>query len=256
MINLRGTARKTVTTATVTLNCAAGGDFSTAPQATDNMMVILYYCDDSGLPQFSGPAGWTLIRSQSFVATAVVYQIWYRIAAPPEATYTWTATNNGQSAQIFILHGMALSGAFTGAYNPGGQDPSAFAKINQAGTLTQTAPTATMAAATSALMAGWAMDSNAQVYTGLDTINGVIPQVAFFDSHTLTSVATGLWLAPGIGTWTPTAHAGGTFGRWGAVKWGVRQQPPPPSTSLPLVGAPEQPFVPQHRRAWLYGGSS
>lgn len=259
-IGLRGTARKIVTTSAITLNCASGPDWSVLPQPTDDMMVIVYYCDDSGLPQFNGPiSGWTLIRSQSFVATAVVYQIWYRIASASEATYTWTAVNNGQSGQVFILHGMGESGAFTGIYNPNGADPLPFAKINQTGALTQTAPTATMTAASSALMAAFAMDSTAQHYTSLDSINGVNPSVAFFDSFSVISsgmsVGTGLWLASGVGTWTPTAHASGTLGSWGAVKWGVRQQPPPTPIPIPTgpygsaLALPE--FTRQRRRRWL-----
>lgn len=260
-INIRGTARKIVTTPSIILNCTAGGDWTAAPQATDDMMVIVYYTDDSGLPQFNGPSGWTLIRSQSFVATSVVYQIWYRITATVETTYTWTAVNNGQTGQVFILHGIAESGAFTGNYNPGGADPLPFAKINQLGALIQTSPTATMAAPSSALMAGFAMDSTAQVYTGLDQINGVIPQVVFADSRSVSgsgmSVVTGLWLGPGIGTWTPTAHAGGTFGSWGAVKWGVRQQPSPPAILIPTQSYSPSLLLPdltrRRCRRWLVG---
>jgi hypothetical protein len=261
-ISLRAKAQKfTSATAlpplTISLNLAAGGDFSPAPVAGDVVHAAVYYADDSGLPQFSGPAGWTLIRSQSFVAADIVYQVWGHLVGASEAAYTWTATNNGQANQVFVTHAFDLAGAFQGAYNPGGQDPAPFAKINQAGALTQTASNASMAAADSALMAGWGMDIG-QTYSGIGTINSVVP-ATLFDSHLTPgagfSAATGLWLAPGIGTWVPTATATGTFGKWGAVRWGIRVQPPPPPPPIipPAYGV-RPAFVderPRRMRRWL-----
>ena len=236
IIGLRGTARKIKTTTSITLNCAAGGDFKTAPQLSDNMMTIIYYTDDSLLPQFNAPAGWSQIQNSTFVNGVVVFQIWRRIANASESSYTWTAVNNGQSAQAFILHAVSLTNAWQTAFNPGGADPLPFRKFNQPGALSQPTATANMSTAGSALMAGFSYDSNAQIYTGLNTINGNIPQVAFADNISVVSsgmsVITGLWLTPGIGVWTPTATANGTFGSYGNTRWGIKVQP------LPTINPP------------------
>jgi hypothetical protein len=253
-ISLRSSVRRASTALTVTLNCAPGGSFPVDPQANDIIMAIVYYTDDSGLPGFAGAAGWAQLFNNTFVSATTVFQIWERLVTPPEATYTWTGMSNGQSGQVFELHAFCLPGAFTGGYNPGGADPLPFRNLNQAGALTQHAPNATMAAATSALMAGWAYDSNAQSYTGLGTLGGVTPTaiigsgIAGGSGSSLACIS-GLWLAPGVGTFTPTASSAGTLGRWGSVKWGIRQQPPAPAvpTTPALYGASTG-FAPRRRR--------
>lgn len=217
-----GTAQRSSTATTVTLNCAAGGNWTTTPATGDLMVVFAYYDDDSTLAQFTPPAGWTLIQSNIFVTSILAFQIHYRFATASEATYTWTAVANGQTGQCMLLHGFTLRGAA----NPLAFDPVVFRKLNQADAVTQPNVAAIVVNADSALFGGWGQDVATVNYSALSTVNGVTP-TALFDAPSTTNshmrCASGLWLAPGAGSWTTTATEGGPVAAsWGATKFGIR----------------------------------
>lgn len=246
---------------TITLNSVTGGDWSLTPQIGDIMMVIVYYCDDSLAPNFSGPAGWVLIRNNTFVSGSLVFQIYHRVVTGAEGFSIWNSVNNGQGGQVFCLHGFCLTGAFTGQYNPFGQDPTPFNKVNQAANITQTAPNAIVANPTSALLAGWGNNVSSPAYATINVINGVVPITLFdnaggFPVSVGMAIASGLWLGPGNGNWSPTATlAAASVAQWGAVRWGIKAAPTPPPTPLPPlpIASSSIQFVPKKRRRYLKG---
>ena len=222
-ITVVSTAVKTSTTSTVTLNCAAGGDFATPPANGDFILASVHYDDDSGIPDFTSPVGWgTLGNHQSVSAGFLIRGVNRRFAALPEATYTWTAINNGQANEAFVL----LAVVARQVANPFALDPFQQFNANQADSPTQSTPNSVMAHADSMLVATWGQDVATVNYSSAAAVNGVTP--TFIAGHAGVSGATcraalAIWLAPGAGTWHGIATEGSTsLGLWGSEIVGIR----------------------------------
>ena len=225
-ITVVSTAIKTVNVssglASVTLNCAAGGDFSPAPANGDFILASVHYDDDSGIPDFTSPGGWgTLGNHQAVSSGFLIRGVNRRFAALPEATYTWTANNNGQANQAFVL----LAAVARQVANPFALDPFQQFNANQADSPTQSTPNSVMAHADSMLVATWGQDSGTADYSSVAAVNGVTPTVIV--GHTFVHVgcraALAIWLAPGAGTWHGVATEGNTsLGLWGSEIVGIR----------------------------------
>ena len=221
-ITVVSTAVKTSTTNTVTLNCAAGGDFATPPANGDFILASVHYDDDSGIPDFTSPVGWgTLGNHQSVSAGFLIRGVNRRFAALPEATYTWTAINNGQANEAFVL----LAVVARQVANPFTLDPFQQFNANQADSPTQSTPNSVMAHADSMLVATWGQDSGTADYSSVAAVNGVTPTVIV--AHTFVHLgcraALAIWLAPGAGTWHGVATESNTsLGLWGSEIVGIR----------------------------------
>lgn len=235
-ISVVATALKTSTSTTVTLNCAGGGDFSTAPSTGDLMVVAVHYGDNSGIPNFTDPGGWSVIGAHQAESAGVLLRgVNRKFAVASEATYTWTAQANGQLGQGFIL----LAAVLRNVANPFVLDPFQASNAGQADAANQSTPNSVMAHADSVLVASWGQDASSVDYSSVGAINGVTPTVLFghISSPSVMSAraALALWLAPGAGTWNGVATEGGTsLGLWGSFVVGVRAA---------VLGSPQRTLV-------------
>lgn len=239
-ITVVSTAVKTATASgggstTVTLNCTAGGDFSPPPANGDFILASVHYDDDSGIPDFTGPAGWALIGNhQSVSAGFLIRGVNRRFAALPETTYTWTPQANGQFNEAFVL----LAAVLRQVANPFALDPFQQFNANQADAANQSTPNVVMAHADSVLAATWGQDTALVNYSSVATVNGVTPTVIV--GHAGISGATcraalAIWLAPGAGTWHGVATEGSTsLGLWGSEIVGIRAA---------VLGSPQRTLV-------------
>lgn len=225
-ISVRATVNKLQLTSalTITLNCAAGGDWSATPQNGDFMLVHAYLQDDSGAPSFTPPGGWTNWGFNQGIAVdspdALRRLASRRFATSPEATYTWTSTSVGQTFTVWLLQGVCLSGVL----NPYGGDTGPFALTNQADRNPQAAPNLSVQLPDSVVVAGWGTNPQFTTpYASVAAINGVS---ATFIRDNNGFACLGCWLAPGVGIWTPTATRGvNGQGHWGALGGAIKAAP-------------------------------